>query len=335
MNRVMLLVVLLMVSAFPGGLDVAEAAPNPIPITTVTLDVDDLEVRVYPYSLSMAIITGNVSVETCGCIGRVTVKLTHDLDVGWPVRIEPRTIRFINPADEPFRVIIIIPPGHHPLEGKLTITGVARSPGLGPNYGTDDCRITLSPFYLSRLEVIGSPCVVGEDGEARFPVRVWNLGTAEDVYSFDVSPGQLPMMEWEGPGPITVPPRSFVETNITIQYEDPSGPPVIWSSVLTVKPDSTTRTDIPPSHYVGGGPSREVLLYDAGGALGPLMNVDLSTVMTILLVELALIVSVLAVNHGTGDKGRGDGTLTRTHKKGEVDIIRTGQEEIDDASRKD
>ncbi len=331
----MLLVVLLMVSALPGGLDEAEAAPNPIPITTVTLDVDNLEVRVHPYSLSMAIITGTVSVEKCGCIGRVTVKLTHDLDVGWPLRIEPRIIPFINPGDQPFRVIMIVPPGHHPLEGKLTITGVARSPVLGPNYGSDDCRITLSPIYLSRLEIIGSPCVVGEDGEARFPVRVWNLGTAEDVYSFDVSPGQLPMMEWEGPGPITVPPRSFVETNITIQYEDPSGPPEIWSSVLTVKPDSTTRTDIPPSHYVGGDPSREVLLYDTGGALGSLMNVDLSTGMTFILIEFALIASVLAINRRTGPKVSGDGTLTRTHKRGETDIIGTGHEEIDDASRKD
>lgn len=298
MLLVALLVMLLMISAFPIGLDEAEAAPMPIPITTVTLDVDILEVRVHPYSPSVAIITGSVSVEKCGC-ERVTVELTHDLDVGWPVRIEPSIIPFINPADEPFRVIMIVPPGHHPLEGKITITGIARSPGLGPNYGTDDCLIRLSPFHLSRLEVIGSPCVVGEDGEARFPVRVWNLGTAEDILLLDLLPRDLPLEDREGPLNVLVPPRSFVELDITIRYDEPSGPAQIWSTDLILSSSWSNTANTSGDPYVGGPSSRELMVYDDGSAIGQLTEMDMVTVFTVLVIQSALIISLVALRRKT------------------------------------
>ncbi len=295
MRMILLLVVVVMMSTFPLALDVAGAAPNPIPITTVNLDVDMLELKAYPYSASIAIINGNVSVEKCQGLERVIVELTYDLDVGWPVWIKPRTIPFINPGDQPFQVFVIIPPDHEPFNGKLTVKGVARAPGHGPQMGKDDCSIKLSPIYLSMLEVNGSQCVKGEDGEARFPVRVWNLGTAEDTYLLDLVSSGTPIENWDGSVEIVLAPRSFVETNITVHYEEARYPSQIWSAELTIRSSLTHDQDVPSNYYVGDPSSTELWVYDEGPAMGPILGIDMSAGMTVMIFQFAILVSVLVI----------------------------------------
>ena len=294
MRMILLLVVVVMLSTFPLALDEAEAAPNPIPLATVWFDSDIYRARVLPYSPTVVVMYGNVIVEkSCG-IERVVVHLAGESDSGWPFEIRPAEIPFINPGTQRFTVVITIPPGALPQLGIFTTTAAVKAPGLAKYVTSSTCIIETMPMYLSYLEPIGSQCVLGGDGLARFPVRVWNLGNAEDAYTFDLSPGTMPLMDWDDPEGVTVPPRSFVETIITVHYEENRYPSQIWSAELTIRSSLTHIQNEQFTLYMGGPSSSSLWVYDEGPAMGPILGIDMSAGMTVMIIQLAILVSVLA-----------------------------------------
>ena len=193
--KVLLLVGVLLFTTVPLVSDEAEAAPNPIPMATVWFDSDVYHVTVRPYSLSLAVMHGNITVEKA-CGSRVWVNLRGESDTGWGFEIRPARLVFVNPMTQRFTVTVTIPPGAPPVDSEFSLTASVETWGLACYTVTNSCRIVTEPFYTSRIEPVGSPCVVGEDGEARLKVRMRNTGTIGDQYVLKMSPQRMPEERW-------------------------------------------------------------------------------------------------------------------------------------------
>ena len=270
----------------------AEAAPNPIPLVTVDTALDIYEVRALPFSSTQLTISGNLTAENY-CGGRITISLTSEIDSGWPISFYPTTIPFINPADVRFLVFVTVPPGASTEPRDLIIKATAKSPGLGLFGAITNCSIIPSQVYTSSIEPIGSPCVVGEDGTARFPMRIWNTGNVADVYTVDLDMGGTAIEGWDGPLEVLVPPRSFVENNITLHYDEPIEPIQLWSVELSIRSSQTGVQRVNSIEYIEGPSSTRLWVFEKGPAVAPVLDIDLSAGVTILIIQLALIISVL------------------------------------------
>ena len=293
MRMILLLVVVVMMSTFPLALDEAEAAPNPIPLATVWFDSDIYRARVLPYSPTLVVMYGNVTVEkSCG-IERVVVHLAGESDSGWPFEIRPAKIPFINPSTQRFTVVMTIPPGASYQMREFTVSATVKSPGLAMYVSSSSCLIVPKPVYTSYVEPIGSPCDVGEDGKAMFSVRVWNTGTIEDVYSIDLSFRGMPLRGWDCPVELVVPPRTFIETTITVDYREPNLPCQIWTVDLILISRNSSVAAETVMCYIGEPASRELMVYDQGPPLSPIF--DMPPAMTVLIIQLAILVSVLVI----------------------------------------
>jgi hypothetical protein len=98
---------------------------------------------------------------------------------------------------------------------------------------------------------------------------------------------------------VLVPPRSFVELDITIRYDEPSGPAQVWSTDLILSSSLPNTMNTSGDPYVGGPSSRELMVYDDGSAIGRLMETDMVTVFTVLVIQSVLIISLVALRRGT------------------------------------
>lgn len=292
MMRLLLSVGLLLCLTMAMCGDDAEAAPNPIPLSTVTLEQDVYGVTVYPHHPSAIIMQGGVTVEKA-CMERVVVHLTADSDIGWPLEIVPTIIPFINPRTEQFLVNVTVPPGASPLLfGEVIVTAAVKAPGLGRYVTNTSCLVVPRPYYTSSVEPIGSHFIVGEDDRARLPLRVWNTGTAEDTYTFDLSSTGMEMDDWDGPNELVVPPRSFVEVNVTVHYDEPERPRKIWAVDVDLSSENSTTMVGADMCYVGEPGSVELMVY----VRGPVVPIpELSPLMTLLIIQLAVLVSVLVI----------------------------------------
>jgi len=292
MRMILLLVVVVMMSTFPLALDAAEAAPNPIPLSTVSFDSDIYRVMARPHSPSMVIMYCNVTVEKA-CIERVVVHLTGEMNSDWPFEIIPATIPFINPGSQKFVVKVIVPPSASYQFREFTVSATVKASGLARYVSCSSCLIIPKPLYTSYVEPVGSPCVVGEDGKAMFSVRVWNTGTIEDVYSIDLSSRSMPLRGWDCPVELVVPPRTFIETDITVEYKEPILPCQIWTvDLILISGNSSAAADT-AMYYIGEPASRELMVYDQGPPIGPIF--DLPPVITVFIIQRAILVSVLVI----------------------------------------
>jgi hypothetical protein len=264
--------------------------------------MDVYEVKVLPYNSTRIVIGCDLTVERLQCIERKVARITGALDDGWPFDISPSTIPFINPGTQRFHVQVTIPPGVSTNPRNLTLTVSVSAPGISPFMATTSCLIIPTPIYIGNVEPIGSPCIVGEDGSARFPVRIWNTGNTEDVYSIALKTSRTPVESWDGPSEVEVPPRSFVETNITLRYQEPKYPDQIWSAELTINSSQAPEGNAQPIHYVGDPSSTALLVFDPGPAIGPILGLDMSAGMTVFIIQMALLFTVLVIYRKTGTR---------------------------------
>ena len=292
MNKVLLLVGLVLCTTIAISPDEGEAAPNPIPLSTVSFDSDIYRVMARPHSPSMVIMYCNVTVEKA-CIERVVVHLTGEMNSDWPFEIKPATIPFLNPGFQKFVVKVIVPPGASYQFREFTVSATVKAPGLARYVSSSSCLIIPKPLYTSYVEPVGSPCVVGEDGKAMFSVRVWNTGTIEDVYSIDLSSRSMPLRGWDCPVELVVPPRSFIETDIKIDYKEPILPCQLWKVDLILISGNSSAAAETVMCYTGETASRELMVYDQGPPIGPIF--DLPPVITVFIIQLAILVSVLVI----------------------------------------
>jgi len=181
----------------------AEAVPQYIPPMTVSTDLDVYLIRVLPHSPSLVIIGGSLTVESY-CGGRVTVRLTGETDCGWPFRFSQVTIPFINPGTAKFSMFVTIPPNVSTEPRTFTITAMSKTPGSGLFMNTTIFTIVPSHIYTGNIEPLENNCVKGEDGSARFPLRIWNTGNVRDIYRIDLISGGTTIDQWEGPLEVAV-----------------------------------------------------------------------------------------------------------------------------------
>jgi hypothetical protein len=291
MKAVHVIAALLLCSTLAVTAEGAGATPYPIPLSSVSMESDVYHVPSHPHSPSLIEIPCTLTVEKA-CMERVFVILNADIDVGWPVMVHPSKMVFINPRSQTFTVCVIVPPKVALSSANLTLTSFLKSPGLAILVTNTTCRIVPSPIFKSIVEPIGSHCVVGEGGSARFPIRILNTGTAEDVYTIDLSSDDLSLEDWKPHDGVTVHPGSYLEANLTVEYTEPERSGGIRHIDLQLMSGNSSNTGGNTSSYVGLPGSVELFLYFPRPIIGPFPG--LSPLTVVLLIQLACLVSVLA-----------------------------------------
>ncbi len=275
------------------SVDDAHAEPNPVPLASVETDSETYKVMTHPHSPSLVVMHCSVTVEAA-CIERVFADVTVESSSGWPFEIRPFKLVFLNPRTQEFTVNVIVPPRTSPYGPyEFTVFAAVKAPGLARYVANATCHIVPMPVYTSLVEPIGSHCVVGEDGSARFPVRVWNTGTVEDVYRVDISSDEISIENWKPQDDMVVPPGSSVETNISVEYKEPDHPRQIRSIILLIASINSSSGVGPTKCYVGESDSLELFVYDRGPLVGPFPG--LSPLTTVLIIQLACLVTALAI----------------------------------------
>jgi hypothetical protein len=213
------------------------------------------------------------------------VHLRASIDDSWPLQLSYQRMPFINPGTNRFNVTITVPPKASIDNRTLTVSAYAKAPGLAMDMDTDSCTMVPSGHGCILVEAMGSPCVEGSDGTATVPVRVWNAGSVEARFRVDLVEGSLPLNGWDGPTEVTVPPRNSTEADISVMYDDTDLPLQIRSFRVVV----WGGTGMDPDEI-------EVLVLEEGSLMDRAFGVDLPIHVMLLVIELALVISVIAIN---------------------------------------
>lgn len=245
-RRAVIVIACLMFLSTPLLSEDLEAVPNPIPLCTLVLSERTVEVPVHPYSPSKVILHGNVSIEKVQCIERAIVRISTEIDTGWPTSAEPRVLPFINPTRQRFTISVIVPPGASPKVATLKVIATTEIRGLSDIIVNDTCSIIPLPCSAVTVEAVGSPALFGDDGRARIPVRVWNTGTTEDTYRLELRKDGVLLTGWDGPDRVTVPPRGCAEVNVTLSYSGTSAAIEVLEYGITARRE-TGEADLPAS----------------------------------------------------------------------------------------
>ena len=182
-----------------GSMDSA-AAPNPIPLSDVQLHSDNYTVTSSPYSSTLVEITGEVTVEKCGCIERHTVYLTAEQSEGWGVHIVPSVIPFIIARTEVFSVLVIVPPGVDPGSRELTVHHTLSMPGMALTGSNATCTIMVMGYHRLSIEAVDPAINISDEEMVGLSVYVANLGTLDAQFAFYL------MLDGEEIAPRGVPP---------------------------------------------------------------------------------------------------------------------------------
>jgi len=103
----------------------------------------------------------------------------------------------------------------------------------------------------------------------------------------------MPLRGWDCPVELVVPPRSFIETDIKIDYKEPILPCQLWKVDLILISGNSSAAAETVMCYTGETASRELMVYDQGPPIGPIF--DLPPVITVFIIQLAILVSVLVI----------------------------------------
>ena len=239
-----------------------EAAPNPIPIAAIEFGSDNHTVQSMPYCSTYVVVPGQVSIEKLQCIERVIVYLTADQIEGWDVVVEPSVIPFINPGHVRFVATVTVPPGVEPGERQLTVRLSARVPGLAPVKANATCSINVVGHRYATIGPVWPVCNISEDGQVRYDMIVWNLGSINDTYVFRIRHDDCEVLLLDGPATLTVPARQRVHVTFVFKVDDAKGEHDGDTLSFTMRSESGTGDWSAPMSYHVGHASTEVVVMD-------------------------------------------------------------------------
>ena len=240
----------------------SEGAPNPIPFATIEFESDNHTVRSMPYCVTVAVVPGQVSVEKCAGIERVSVYLTADQIDGWDVVVEPSVIAFINPDSERFLAIVTVPPGVEPGERQLTVRLSVHAAGLAPVEANATSSIEVIGHHYASIGPVWPACNLSEDGKVRYDMIVWNLGSVNDTYVFRIMHDDCVILLLEGPNAIDVPARQSVRVTLVVKIDEIHGVHSGKTLSFTMRSETGTGDWSVPMSYQVGYASTEVVVLD-------------------------------------------------------------------------
>ena len=289
MRLSLLFLVCLVLLVMVQGSDDSTAATNPVPPTDIWFSVDSVDVTPHPTSITVITLHGNASIRWgCG-IDRHIIYLSAQVDDGWPVKVRPSEIPFFYPSMQRFNVVVTVPPGASVGIRNLTVTGTTHIIGLAPQRTHAVCQIDVGPYYRAMVEPVGSHCVRGSEGVAVFPMRLWNTGTWQDLFTFDIVRRQGPIKGWSAPDALIIPPRGFQKFNVTVDYDNSLEGSGVWMVEFIIEPSSHKIDIIKLSGRSASRCSTLLTIIDLDWTMGTVLNQMKAQGIIIFLTEIWLV----------------------------------------------
>jgi hypothetical protein len=175
---------------FAGEMDrVADdkpAAPNPIPKLSQSIYPTQLQAEVTQSQLGKVTFGGNATVEQMMFMDS-TVTLTAVVNTGWPVILNPQTMKFKGPGTQRFTLSIIVPPATSSLvTGNVIVSGACKAPGLSPVVASAGAVVTIKQYFKIRVESSEPSATVKSGETAKIEIEIYNDGNGPATFRLTI-----------------------------------------------------------------------------------------------------------------------------------------------------